>query len=193
MVTNFPTGDQTYYISIDERNAYVLEKAYGTIVSEHPRQWGVERIATCASQLLCRRELPEADIDQSSSKNFASLREAYGEPSGDRCPHRGYDLRSVPIASDGCRQCPLHQLRVRAPHGTMKGAIRVASAGDTGIARGVTGFSISRQKRSKEIEDHPLLEREQHRLPGRTTSYASRAHRKERPAAAASAPTRAER
>ncbi len=115
VMTNFPSDDGKHYIEIDEGNAYLLEKRYGTIVSTHPKQWGIDRIATRTRRLLCRRELPAACLSQSSSENFAKLREAYGRPAGDRCPHRGYDLRSVPIGPDGRRQCPLHQLRVRAP------------------------------------------------------------------------------
>ena len=129
VMTNFPAREQAHYIGIDDRNAYVREKAYGTIVTVHPRQWGVKRIATRSSQLLCRRKLPNADVNQYIGKKFRKLREAYGEPSGDRCPHRGYDLRSVPIDPDGCRQCPLHQLRVRAPHVARKSARTARAVG----------------------------------------------------------------
>lgn len=115
VLTNFPSNDRNHYISIDESNAYVLEKTYCTMVTSHPRQWGIDRMATRTSRVLCRAELPEAHIEHKTTRTFLNLRKAYGEPSGDRCPHRGYDLRSVPIDADGCRQCPLHQLRVRAP------------------------------------------------------------------------------
>ena len=116
VLSNFPARNKAHYIAIDYCNAYVLEKGCGTIVSAHARQWGIASIATRSSLLPCRRVLPPADVNQDAATTFVKLREAYGEPSADRCPHRGYDLRSVPIDPDVCRQCPLHQLRVRAPH-----------------------------------------------------------------------------
>ena len=46
---------------------------------------------------------------------FHELQKAYAGACGDVCPHRGYDLRTIPIDGDGYRRCPLHQLKVKAP------------------------------------------------------------------------------
>ena len=120
VITNFPAPRPGHYISIDDAGAYIIEKAYGTTVTAHARQWGIKQIETRSSRLLCRRDLPDASVRRAVSRSFLKLRKAYGERSGDRCPHQGYDLRSVPIDPDGCRQCPLHQLRVRAPQGARR-------------------------------------------------------------------------
>ena len=102
--------------------------------------WGLARIRTRQVLRACLRNLPEIAIEEpavtgttirsgttgtSSQKpstgqendvsSFVNLRRRFPNAIGDTCPHRGHDLRSVPIEADGCRQCPLHQLRVRAP------------------------------------------------------------------------------
>ena len=89
--------------------------------------WGRERIRTRRVERVCLRPLPEIRIDkpgaatptkrpapESTLDPFHQLRAFFTDAAGDTCPHRGYDLRTVPIEADGYRQCPLHQLRVRA-------------------------------------------------------------------------------
>ena len=85
--------------------------------------WGRERIRTRRVERVYLRPLPEIPIGTSENKPahtsilepFQRLRDRFPNAEGDTCPHRGYDLRTVPIGADGYRQCPLHQLRVRAP------------------------------------------------------------------------------
>ena len=89
--------------------------------------WGRERIRTRRVERVCLRPLPEISIDKPGTEmpgqmspaetilgSFHNLRSFFPDAAGDTCPHRGYDLRTVPIEADGYRQCPLHQLRVRA-------------------------------------------------------------------------------
>ena len=78
------------------------------------REWGLAQLRMRQVDKRCRRELPPAPTGSETAAGFHDLRRAYPEARGETCPHRGYDLRSVPIEADGCRQCPLHQLRVRA-------------------------------------------------------------------------------
>ena len=80
-----------------------------------PRQWGLDRIQRRRRIVRCERELPPAHLTMSSEdRGFRTLRQLYQSPCTNTCPHRGYDLRSVPIDANGFRQCPLHQLLVRA-------------------------------------------------------------------------------
>ena len=85
-------------------------------VEEHPREWGVSRIRTRTQSLACQAEMPRALVGMATlNHSFWSLRNGYRGACGDICPHRGYDLRSIPVDALGYRQCPLHQLRVKAP------------------------------------------------------------------------------
>ena len=58
VMTNFPTAKRAHYIAVDNRNAYVVEKAYGTTVAAHPRQWGSRgsrhAAASCSAAASCR-------------------------------------------------------------------------------------------------------------------------------------------
>ena len=89
--------------------------------------WGRDRIRTRQMERVCLRPLPEIRIDKPGAATpakrpapesildpFHQLQAFFPDAAGDTCPHRGYDLRTVPIEADGYRQCPLHQLRVRA-------------------------------------------------------------------------------
>ena len=73
-------------------------------------------IRTRTARRLCRRELPVATFEEGlrGHDGFVKLRASFKDAQGLRCPHRGYDLSSVPIDANGFRQCPLHQLLVRA-------------------------------------------------------------------------------
>ena len=78
------------------------------------REWGLARIQRRTRVLTCVRNLPKAKIGlDRTTQGCRLLRKQYEDACGDICPHRGYDLRNVPIDADGYRQCPLHQLRVR--------------------------------------------------------------------------------
>ena len=89
--------------------------------------WGRDRIRTRKMERVCLRPLPEIRIDKPGAATpakrpapesildpFHQLRALFPDAAGNTCPHQGYDLRTVPIEADGYRQCPLHQLRVRA-------------------------------------------------------------------------------
>ena len=80
-------------------------------------KWGLDRIQHRTRKLRCQREMPPATVCNTTpaQMDFRELRGQYPDAYGDICPHRGFDLRNIPIEPDGCRQCPLHQLRVRAP------------------------------------------------------------------------------
>ena len=116
VITEFPIeGEDGLFFRIDSDSTAVMQRNETRSIERlEGREWGLAQIRTRELTRRCRRQLPAARADRETAAGFHELRRAYPDARGDRCPHRGYDLRSVPIEADGCRQCPLHQLRVRA-------------------------------------------------------------------------------
>ena len=86
----------------------------GEVISVESRSFGPDRIRRRVRAAECLRPWPRRPGPVEGTA-FAALRDAHPLAAGDVCPHRGYDLRAVPVDADGCRRCPLHQLPVRAP------------------------------------------------------------------------------
>ena len=86
----------------------------GKLVGVENRRFGPARIQRRERAAECLRPWPPLPGPVEGTA-FAALREAHPLAVGDVCPHRGYDLRAVPVDADGCRRCPLHQLPVRLP------------------------------------------------------------------------------
>ena len=122
VVAHFPAGNGGY-MSIEQDRTVIIEPAafHGDHADDEKltrktRSWGIQRIRTRKRRVQCKDTLPPAELDDIEDAHvFRSLREAFPNAVGDRCPHRGYDLRSIQPDADGYRQCPLHQLRVRCP------------------------------------------------------------------------------
>ena len=86
------------------------------VVSERPTAWGLERVLTRRKNLVCRAEMPRVGAAEPPLNHaFRNLRKKFRNACGDIWPHKGYDLRSIAVDAAGYRQCPLHQLRVKAP------------------------------------------------------------------------------
>ena len=113
VLCDFPADHPTEYFTISAEKTSIWDRREARWSRTMPAAWGLERIRTRKRLLECRRRLPPAANDERSGRGFVELRNAFGNVCGDICPHRGYDLRSVPVV-DGYRTCPLHQLRVRA-------------------------------------------------------------------------------
>ena len=75
----------------------------GRVKGRETRTSGLRRLQRRRRELTCRRTLPAARILLDTNASFLALRRAFAEPSGDVCPHRGYDLRSVPVDEEGYR------------------------------------------------------------------------------------------
>ena len=105
----------TAYVVVTDGGSALYSRGDHRIGRQMTAAEGRALIQTRTRAMRCRRPLPPAPLRDEPSTGFRELRDAYDDAEGDICPHKGYDLRSVPIDADGYRQCPLHQLRVRAP------------------------------------------------------------------------------
>ena len=115
IVNYFALGNGEQYFWIEPDLTVVRERDYNDQWL-HPPEWGQSRIRTRRRMRPCTGDFPEARISEEAvDRGFRRIRYNYRDACGDICPHRGYDLRSVPIDADGYRQCPLHQLRLKAP------------------------------------------------------------------------------
>ena len=100
-------------------------------IRREPTAWGLARIQSRTRRRVCRATLETPVIDRAPENDaFREMRRHYGRKCSDICPHRGYDLRNIPIDASGYRQCPLHQLRVRAPRARRQ-ALQAAGRPDT--------------------------------------------------------------
>ena len=100
-------------------------------IRREPTAWGLARIQSRTRRRVCRATLEIPVIDRAPENDaFREMRRHYGRRCSDICPHRGYDLRNIPIDASGHRQCPLHQLRVRAPRARRQ-ALQAAGRPDT--------------------------------------------------------------
>ena len=102
-------------ILIAKGRTAIVERTTGLVEQHVGESWGRGMIRRRTREARCRRRLPPARIDAERDRGFHEIRQRWCGVEGDVCPHRGYDLRNVPVDRDGYRQCPLHQLRVRAP------------------------------------------------------------------------------
>ena len=103
-----------YLVVTDNEGILYRRGNHGIIATMTPGE-GRQLVQTRVRNTRCLHELPPAPLSDEPSASFRLLREQYEAAEGDICPHKGYDLTSVPIDADGYRQCPLHQLMVRAP------------------------------------------------------------------------------
>ena len=114
----FPYTDeagQMLAFSLTSRETRVADRKLRRVCLKSS-DWGLSRIRKRTTSLICRRALEPPTVDRRySDDGFHELRRHYGRKCRDVCPHRGYDLTNIPIDDKGFRQCPLHQLRVRAP------------------------------------------------------------------------------
>ena len=115
VLTHFALKNDPNCLVINPQRSQVIEGDSGLVTRYESREWGLKQIQTRWTERTCHRQLPQAQVDKNSNRGFKALRKRFANATGDVCPHRGYDLRNVPVEGDGCRQCPLHQLRVRAP------------------------------------------------------------------------------
>ena len=139
-----PESDSQCFVVRRDHTA-VYDREYGEQQAERTRAWGLKRITTRRRRLECRRALPPVTLsDEKINIGFTELHAEYPDAYGNTCPHRGYDLTSVPIDADGCRRCPIHQLKVRAPRrrpacrarpGRNRGSLRTEDATERPAAR----------------------------------------------------------
>ena len=113
VLCDFPGENQDEYFTITTDRTAIWRRSEASPVRAMAAAWGLKRIRTRRRHLECLRDLPAAANEYRIGKGFLELRTALGDAVGDICPHRGYDLRNVPIV-EGYRRCPLHQLLVRA-------------------------------------------------------------------------------
>ena len=101
---------------LTDQETRVADRNLQRVGGSKTADWGLARIQRRTTRLICRRALepPTINGDYNDSP-FRGLRRHYGRKCRDICPHRGYDLTTVPVDDKGYRQCPLHQLRVRVP------------------------------------------------------------------------------
>ena len=103
-------GDAEHYFTLTPDATLMFARDGGVIEGNLDRAWGEARIQRRTRNVRCYRRMPRR-LPDPQAQGFTKLRETYPDAAGDACPHRGYDLRNVPIDADGYRQCPLHQLR----------------------------------------------------------------------------------
>ena len=115
MVSFAAAEHPTAYVVLTDAGSILYSRGDHRILRWMTGAEGRVLIQSRTRSMRCRRPLPPAPLRDEPATGFRELREAYKNAEGDICPHKGYDLRSVPIHADGYRQCPLHQLRVRAP------------------------------------------------------------------------------
>ena len=124
-MNQFPYTDkngQHFFLEITEEKTQ-LRQLDLALVDEKPAAWGIARIQTRTRELQCQSPMPRVSVGTAKlNHGFRSLRKKLGPACGDICPHRGYDLRTIEPDATGHRQCPLHQLRVKAPRGAPKTA-----------------------------------------------------------------------
>ena len=116
------------YVALTDAASLLYSRGDHRILRAMTAAQGRALIQTRTRSTRCRRPLPPAPLRDEPATGFRELREAYKNAEGDICPHKGYNLRSVPIDADGYRQCPLHQLRVRVP-GTERSTPRATRSG----------------------------------------------------------------
>ena len=115
-----PENGDRYFVVKSHRTEIHARDEYGKRIDHRTKGWGAARIRLRRRTLECRRELPPASITADDMNiGFHELHNAYRGACGDVCPHKGYDLRSIPVDRDGYRRCPMHQLRVKAPQHSM--------------------------------------------------------------------------
>ena len=118
VLTHFWIGENEPALVLDAEESRLIDRAGDWTVGTHSLKWGLDRIRTRTERRTCVGGLPAAPVDDEwRHEGFHTLRQHYADASGDFCPHRGYDLRNVPVDRSGYRQCPLHQLRVKANAG----------------------------------------------------------------------------
>ena len=110
-----PDTDDQFFVVRSEHTA-IYDRTYAEQQAERTKAWELEQIARRTRRLECLRPLPPVTISgDKMNAGFHDLHAEYPDARGDLCPHRGYDLTSIPIDADGCRRCPIHQLKVQAP------------------------------------------------------------------------------
>ena len=110
------TGRALAFSLTDRKTRVVGRDRHMRLVYTKSTDWGRARIQKRTRSLTCRRHLQTPTVTRNDNDDvFRELRRHYGRKCRDVCPHRGYDLTSVPVDDKGIRQCPLHQLRVPAP------------------------------------------------------------------------------
>ena len=107
-------NDRTHYLVMTARESRVVDRITHKVRERLDRAWGECRVQRRERLMTCRQALPPADLRDEMAPGFEAIRQEFADAAGDTCPHKGYDLRNVPVDRDGFRQCPLHQLRVRA-------------------------------------------------------------------------------
>ena len=125
VLTAFPVPEtDDWYLVVKNLHTGVFSREHSRKVARQSKAWGLQRIRQRQRRIECLRPLPPIEVSGDEMNiGFHELHAGYPDTCGDICPHRGYDLRSVPVGPDGYRRCPLHQLRIKAPrHGQARRA-----------------------------------------------------------------------